>query len=94
ALLAEDPYALAGVVEYEAVAVFAPGAVAEGLEGLQGFTWWDYRGGSFHRGMGLRIDLLLASEPLAGEIKACGIDRDFRKGPKPSDHAPLIVELS
>ncbi|MFM9127677.1 MAG: YciI family protein [Solirubrobacterales bacterium] len=35
ALLAEDPYALAGVVEYEAVAVFAPGAVAEGLEGLQ-----------------------------------------------------------
>lgn len=60
----------------------------------QGFTWWDYRGGSFHRGMGLRIDLLLASEPLAGEIKACGIDRDFRKGPKPSDHAPLIVELA
>ena len=59
----------------------------------QGFTWWDYRGGSFHRGMGLRIDLLLASEPLAGEIEACGIDRDFRKGPKPSDHAPLIVEL-
>ena len=36
ALLAEDPYALAGVVEYEAVAVFAPGAVAEGLDALQG----------------------------------------------------------
>lgn len=35
ALLAEDPYALAGVVEYEAVAVFAPGAVAEGLDGLR-----------------------------------------------------------
>jgi len=35
ALLAEDPYALAGVVEYEAVAVFAPGAVAEGLDGLK-----------------------------------------------------------
>jgi exodeoxyribonuclease-3 len=60
----------------------------------QGFTWWDYRGGSFHRGMGLRIDLLLASGALAGDITACGIDRDFRKGPKPSDHAPLIVELA
>ena len=60
----------------------------------QGFTWWDYRGGSFHRGMGLRIDLLLASAPLAGEISACGIDRDFRKGPKPSDHAPLMVEFA
>jgi len=66
----------------------------EGYTDEQGFTWWDYRGGSFHRGMGLRIDLLLASEPLAGGIKACGSDRDFRKGPKPSDHAPLIVELA
>ena len=59
----------------------------------QGFTWWDYRGGSFHRGMGLLIDLLLASAAMAGEISACGIDRDFRKGPKPSDHAPLMVEF-
>lgn len=60
----------------------------------QGFTWWDYRGGSFHRGMGLRIDLLLASSEMAGSIASCGIDRDFRKGPKPSDHAPLIVEFA
>jgi exodeoxyribonuclease-3 len=60
----------------------------------QGFTWWDYRGGSFHRGFGLRIDLLLVSESLSGEIASCGIDRDFRKGTKPSDHVPLIVELS
>lgn len=62
--------------------------------GEQGFTWWDYRGGSFHRGMGLRIDLLLASSEMAGSIASCGIDRDFRKGPKPSDHAPLIVEFA
>lgn len=60
----------------------------------QGFTWWDYRGGSFHRGMGLRIDLLLASSSMAGEVTACGIDRDFRKGTKPSDHAPLVVEFA
>jgi exodeoxyribonuclease-3 len=58
-----------------------------------GFTWWDYRQGHFHRGMGLRIDAHLVSPPLAGKIESCGIDRDFRKGPKPSDHAPLLLEL-
>lgn len=60
----------------------------------QAFTWWDYRNGSFHRGMGLRIDLLLASSAMADEVTACGIDRDFRKGTKPSDHAPLVVEFA
>lgn len=59
----------------------------------QQFTWWDYRAGSFHRGYGMRIDLALVSQPLAGRIRACGIDRDFRKGPRPSDHAPLLVEF-
>lgn len=59
----------------------------------QGFTWWDYRAGSFHKGMGLRIDLILASSSLAGRVTACGIDRDFRKGTKPSDHAPLIAQF-
>jgi exodeoxyribonuclease-3 len=58
-----------------------------------GFTWWDYRQGHFHRKMGLRIDLALLSAAAAGEIRSCGIDRDFRKGPKPSDHAPLLLEL-
>jgi exodeoxyribonuclease-3 len=57
------------------------------------YTWWDYRQGHFHRGMGLRIDLLLASDALAGSLVACGIERDYRKGTKPSDHAPLVVEL-
>jgi len=57
------------------------------------FTWWDYRQGHFHRGMGLRIDLLLVARELAGRVRSCGIDRDLRKGPKPSDHAPLLVEL-
>ena len=60
----------------------------------QQFTWWDYRAGNFHKGLGLRIDLALVSEALAGGIVACGIDRDFRKGKKPSDHAPLLVELA
>jgi exodeoxyribonuclease-3 len=59
-----------------------------------GFTWWDYRQGHFHRGLGLRIDLALVSAGLASRLRSCGIDRDFRKGPKPSDHAPLLVELA
>jgi exodeoxyribonuclease III len=59
----------------------------------QGFTWWDYRAGHFHKGFGLRIDLMLVSHHLAAGIRACGIDRDFRKGTKPSDHAPLLLEL-
>jgi exodeoxyribonuclease-3 len=58
-----------------------------------GFTWWDYRQGHFHRKMGLRIDYLLMAEPVAARLRSCGIDRDYRKGPKPSDHAPLLAEL-
>ncbi len=57
------------------------------------YTWWDYRAGNFHKGLGLRIDLALVSGDLAARLRACGIDRDFRKGPKPSDHAPLLLEL-
>jgi exodeoxyribonuclease-3 len=59
-----------------------------------GFTWWDYRQGHFHRKMGLRIDALLVSPGLARGLDSCGIDRDYRKGPKPSDHAPLLAELA
>jgi exodeoxyribonuclease-3 len=58
------------------------------------FTWWDYRAGNFHKGLGLRIDLILISAPLAAHTTACGIDRNYRKGRKPSDHAPLLLELS
>lgn len=58
-----------------------------------GFTWWDYRAGSFHRSRGLRIDAFLVSDDLADRITRCGIDRNFRKGPKPSDHAPLVLQL-
>lgn len=58
-----------------------------------GFTWWDYRAGHFHKKMGLRIDAILLSPPVAERLVECGIDRNFRKGPKPSDHAPLLAEL-
>jgi exodeoxyribonuclease-3 len=59
----------------------------------QQFTWWDYRQGHFHRGMGLRIDYILVSRSRAGAVERCAIERDFRKGTKPSDHAPLVVVL-
>lgn len=62
--------------------------------GEPGFTWWDYRQGHFHRGMGMRIDLALLSPELSSRVRECGIDRDYRKGPKPSDHAPLLVEIA
>jgi exodeoxyribonuclease-3 len=58
-----------------------------------GFTYWDYRAGMFHRNLGMRIDLALLSGRLAPRVRRCGIDRAFRKGLKPSDHAPLLVEL-
>lgn len=60
----------------------------------QQFTWWDYRAGNFHKGLGLRIDLALVSSDLRDRLVSCGIDRNFRKGKKPSDHAPLLIELA
>lgn len=57
----------------------------------QQFTWWDYRAGNFHKNLGMRIDLVLVGSELADGLMAAGIDRDFRKGFKPSDHAPLLV---
>ena len=62
--------------------------------GEPGFTWWDYRQGHFQFDKGLRIDGFLLSQPVAGDLIACGIDRDFRKGPRPSDHAPLLCTLA
>jgi exodeoxyribonuclease-3 len=58
------------------------------------FTWWDYRAGNFHKNLGMRIDHLLLSPPLAERVVWAEIDREARKGvPIPSDHAPLLVDL-
>ena len=57
------------------------------------FTYWDYRAGMFHQNLGMRIDLVLASSPVAGRVKAAWVDREARKGTGPSDHAPVIVDL-
>jgi len=60
------------------------------------FSWWDYRGGAFHRGHGLRIDLLLGTAGVLDRVQAVEIDRDFRKkqnGLTASDHAPVYADL-
>jgi len=57
------------------------------------FTYWDYRAGMFPKDLGMRIDLVLASAPVAERVRAAWVDRHARKGPAPSDHAPVIVDL-
>ena len=57
------------------------------------FSYWDYRAGMFHQDLGMRIDLVLAGDPVAARVKAAWIDRKARKGTGPSDHAPVIVDL-
>jgi len=57
------------------------------------FTYWDYRAGMFQRDLGMRIDLVLATAPVADRVRAAWVDRHARKGAAPSDHAPVIVDL-
>ena len=60
------------------------------------FTWWDYRGGAFHRKQGLRIDLILGSEAILNRTKSHVIDRDYRKKHQEltaSDHAPVFIDI-
>lgn len=61
------------------------------------FSWWDYRAGDFHKGHGMRIDLVLLSRQLAARCTGARVDREARKkspaGHKPSDHAPVVVEI-
>jgi exodeoxyribonuclease-3 len=97
-----DPAAFAGsthVSEPERRAIAE--LLAIGLTDLQPralkgapYTYWDYRAGMFHKGEGMRIDLLLVSPALAAAAGDVWIDRDARKGSKPSDHAPVVAEFA
>jgi exodeoxyribonuclease III len=58
------------------------------------FSWWDYRAAGFRRNLGLRIDLVLISDALRSACKGAGIDREPRTWDRPSDHAPVWVELA
>lgn len=57
------------------------------------YSWWDYRMMAFRRNHGLRIDHILVSEQLAKQCKSCVIDKEQRKHERPSDHAPVVLEL-
>jgi exodeoxyribonuclease III len=61
-------------------------------KGPHPFTYWDYRAGAFHKGMGMRIDLVYANAALAAAVSDAWVDREARKGKGPSDHAPVIVD--
>jgi len=58
------------------------------------YSWWDYRAMGFRRNRGLRIDLILVSEALKEEVARAGIDKEPRGWERPSDHAPVWLELS
>ena len=58
------------------------------------FSWWDYRQAAFRRNLGLRIDLVLASGALHERMTAASIDRTPRTWERPSDHAPVVLELA
>ena len=57
------------------------------------YSWWDYRMAAFRRNLGLRIDHILLSGPLASRCRACAIDVEPRKLERPSDHAPVLCDL-
>jgi exodeoxyribonuclease-3 len=58
------------------------------------FSWWDYRAGNFHKGLGMRIDHLYVTKSIAERCTSAEIDRDARKGKLPSDHAPVYIDLA
>ena len=58
------------------------------------YSWWDYRDFGFRRNRGLRIDHILVSEALKPLVTACTIDKLPRKNERPSDHTPVVVDLS
>ena len=58
------------------------------------YTFWDYRNGAFHRGWGMRIDLVYANAPFVARVADVYVDREARKGKGASDHAPVVVDLT
>ena len=96
-----DPAAFIGSTHVTAEERAAVGALIDlGLVDIQPralkgrpFSYWDYRAGNFHKGLGMRIDLMLLSQKLASQVTDAYIDRDARKGTLPSDHAPVVVDL-
>ena len=83
---APEREALDSVKEWGLIDVFRERYDADGL-----FSYWDYRGGDFHQKRGMRIDYHLVTESLASVSRSDLVDRNARKGTKPSDHAPVLA---
>ncbi|GAA0559757.1 exodeoxyribonuclease III [Paractinoplanes ferrugineus] len=66
---------------------------ARPMKGDHPFTYWDYRAGMFHKNLGMRIDLVLATSSVADRVTDAVVDREARKGKGPSDHAPILVDI-
>ncbi|WP_203839532.1 exodeoxyribonuclease III [Winogradskya humida] len=64
------------------------------LKGDHPFTYWDYRAGMFHQNKGMRIDLVYATPDVAAAVTDAYVDREARKGKGPSDHAPVVIDIS
>ena len=58
------------------------------------FSWWDYRDAGFRRNRGMRIDHILVSQALKPRVTGCVIDKTPRKNERPSDHAPVVVQIN
>jgi exodeoxyribonuclease III len=66
--------------------------VARPGKGDRPFTYWDYRAGMFHKDLGMRIDYILASAGVS--VQDAYVDREARKGKLPSDHAPVVADIT
>lgn len=98
-----DPAAWAGQVlcsapERAALAAVAAWGLRDAYRAIhpdvRAYSWWDYRGVSFFKDQGLRIDYHLVTDSLAARLTACAIDRDARKGKDASDHAPVVATFA
>ena len=63
------------------------------MKGPHPYTYWDYRAGAFHKGMGMRIDLVYGNDAFVAAVTGAVVDREARKGKGPSDHAPVVVDV-
>lgn len=84
----KEKLALKEIIEFGLVDLFRQKHPEPGY-----YTWWDYRAGAFPRNNGLRIDFIFATKQISQKCTSCHIDREERKGEKPSDHAPVVAEL-
>lgn len=85
----DEQRALQRVLDFGLVDAFRERHEAGGL-----YSWWDYRSGAFRKGEGLRIDYVFVTRPLLSRLGSVLIDVEPRRAEKPSDHAPVLVELT